>query len=79
MFAKIFRTFFFKEIKNIYIGYSGIFKKRTGSHLDGCALFYLKSKLRLLESNGLEYQRGFKVLNRDNVALLAKFAVAEEG
>ena len=61
------------------IGYTGLFKRRTGSKSDGCAVFYREDKLKLLEWKGLEYQRRVNVLNRDNVAVLAKFAVLENG
>ena len=54
--------------------------QRTGDHADGCAMFYLKSKLRLVDWIGVNFQRGIaKVLDRDNVALLAKFALVEKG
>lgn len=60
-------------------GYTGLYKRRTGSYSDGCALFYRESRLQLLEWKGLEYQRRLTVLNRDNVAVLAKFALVENG
>ena len=60
-------------------GYAGVYKRRTGSYSDGCAIFYRDSKLKLLQWKGLEYyQKKVKVLNRDNVAVLAKFAVIEK-
>lgn len=52
--------------------------QRTGSHLDGCALFYKQSKLRLVDWVGLKYRKSIKVLNRDNVALLARLELAQE-
>lgn len=61
-----------------YPGYTGIFKRRTGSYTDGCAVFYSESRLKLLEWKGFEYQCKSMVLNRDNVAVLAKFAFVDE-
>jgi len=58
-------------------GYSGVYMQRTGSHQDGCAMFYKHSKLRLVEWLGLKYRRNAKVLNRDNVALLAKMELVQ--
>ena len=60
-------------------GYTGLYKRRTGSYSDGCAVFYKEAKLKLLEWKGLEYQRRVNVLNRDNVAVLAKFSLIEKG
>ncbi len=60
-------------------GYDGVFVQRTGDHQDGCAMFYKQSKLRLVEWLGLKYRHNFKVLNRDNVALLAKMELVENG
>ncbi|XP_053966272.1 protein angel [Anastrepha ludens] len=52
-----------------------VFKKKTGCRTDGCAIIYDKSKFRLLAEHPVEYYtRGHAVLNRDNIALLAKFA-----
>ena len=59
-------------------GFTGLFKRRTGTKTDGCAIFYHESKLKLLEWKALEYQRKTKALNRDNVAILAKFATIEK-
>lgn len=58
-------------------GYSGVFQCRTGSHTDGCAVFYRTKKLQLLEWKGLTYRQTFKVLNRDNVGIVLKFAEQE--
>ena len=58
-------------------GYSGIYQKRTGSHRDGSAIFYLSSRLTLLDWAGVQYQRQTKVLNRDNVGIIGTFATQE--
>ncbi len=55
--------------------YESVYQKRTGSHKDGCAIFYLTTRLSLLEWSGVEYQRQVKVLNRDNIGLIGKFEV----
>lgn len=68
-----------KDLFYDHPGYTGLYKRRTGSYSDGCAVFYRESKLKLLEWKGLEYQCRVTVLNRDNVAVLAKFAVVENG
>ena len=39
-----------------FIGYEGIYQKRTGKHLDGCAMFYQTSHLQLLEHHIVQYQ-----------------------
>ena len=57
----------------LHSGYAGIFKKRTGTHLDGCALFYLVKKLELVDHKKVEFQRGSRTLDRDNVAIVARF------
>ncbi|XP_036330806.1 protein angel [Rhagoletis pomonella] len=52
-----------------------VFKKKTGHRTDGCAIIYDKSKFRFLAQQSVEYYiHGHTVLNRDNVAILAKFA-----
>uniref|UniRef100_A0A1B6ECP6 Endonuclease/exonuclease/phosphatase domain-containing protein n=1 Tax=Clastoptera arizonana TaxID=38151 RepID=A0A1B6ECP6_9HEMI len=49
-------------------------KKRTRNQIDGCAIYYKKDKFELSEYVPLEYfSYGVNVLNRDNVAIVAKF------
>lgn len=56
-------------------GYLYIYKKRTGIRTDGCAIFYKNSKFNLVEYAAVEfYQPGVSLLNRDNIALIAKFS-----
>ncbi|RWS03003.1 protein angel 2-like isoform X1 [Dinothrombium tinctorium] len=57
------------------IGYSGVYKKRTGEKCDGCALFYKRSTFKLEKSVEIEFnqQETAKFLNRDNVALIGAF------
>lgn len=57
------------------LGYRFLFKKRTGAYPDGCAIFYKTDKFELVEYTTIEYyQDNDSVLNRDNVAIIAKFA-----
>jgi len=57
------------------LGYSGVYKQRTGDDKrDGCALFYRAGKLSLLSHHAVEFcQPDLSVLDRDNVAVMAKF------
>ena len=64
-------------VPHVPVGYLGLYKKRTGSHGDGCAVFYRTAHLQLVEWKGVEFQRGVKVLDRDNVAIVAKFKVSD--
>lgn len=69
------------HIENYYsmfksLGYKFIYKKRTGQRPDGCAIFYRTNNFVLKESTEIEfYKTGVTVLNRDNVAVVAKFAL----
>ncbi|KAJ8913038.1 hypothetical protein NQ315_002054 [Exocentrus adspersus] len=57
------------------IGYSGVYKKRTGERTDGCALYYKTDIIHLVEHTSVEYfQPNIAILNRDNVGLIAKFS-----
>ena len=57
-------------------GYDGLYKKRTGDKCDGCAIFFKKEKFSLVESCSVEYlqPKAKKVLDRDNIGLIAKLA-----
>ncbi|XP_072376389.1 uncharacterized protein [Diabrotica undecimpunctata] len=56
------------------LGYDGIFKKRTGSQSDGCAIYYKSAKVKMVDYNLVQfYQSDIPVLNRDNVGIVAKF------
>ncbi|XP_075232726.1 protein angel isoform X2 [Lycorma delicatula] len=55
-------------------GYQGIYKKRTGDKGDGCAIYYKTEKFVLVDYATVEYyQPNIDVLNRDNIAIVAKF------
>lgn len=68
------------HVENYYnqlhqLGYKSIFKRRTGERTDGCAIYYKSSIFKLVEFATVEFnQYQIKVLNRDNVAIIAKFA-----
>ncbi|KAK9875648.1 hypothetical protein WA026_009446 [Henosepilachna vigintioctopunctata] len=60
------------------LGYKSIYKKRTGIRTDGCAIYYKKRKLQLVEYQKVEYfQEDVSVLNRDNVGIVARFVPKE--
>lgn len=52
-----------------------MYKKRTGEHSDGCAVFYTTSRLKVLEWKEVEFQRGVQILDRDNVGIVIKFQI----
>ena len=56
------------------LGYECLYKKRTGSRADGCAIVFKSKKFRLLEHSTIEYlqPKAPRVLDRDNVGLIAK-------
>ncbi|VDK53661.1 unnamed protein product [Anisakis simplex] len=61
------------------LGYSGLYKKRTRDMVDGCAIFY-KSNMKLLSNQPIEYFFGADtVLDRDNVAQIARFEDVHSG
>jgi len=62
------------------LGYKGVYKQRTGDKGDGCAVFYKWKKFQLEDFVCVEFhQPRIPVLNRDNVAILAKFKPASGG
>ena len=54
-----------------------MYQKRTGKHLDGCALFYKSSTLEATGVKAVTYQKHCNPLNKDNVALVVKFRWTE--
>lgn len=56
------------------MGYSGIYKQRTGIREDGCAIFYKSKSFQLLANESVEFrQPDISILNRDNIGMMAKF------
>lgn len=54
-------------------GYKTIFKKRTRSTIDGCAIIFNTKKFKLVEQTSVEYfqPKAGNILNRDNIGLIA--------
>ncbi|XP_042319522.1 protein angel homolog 1 isoform X1 [Sceloporus undulatus] len=53
------------------MGFTCVFKRRTGSKTDGCAICYKQGMFQLITVNPVEFFRpGLDILNRDNVGLL---------
>jgi protein angel len=58
------------------VGYTYLYKKRTNDKKDGLLLMFKEDIFNLLEFSKVElYQTGIELLNRDNVGLIAKFAL----
>lgn len=67
---------YFSTLENM--GYESIYKQRTGLRTDGCAIYFKKDVLTLVEHIDVEFlQPNITILNRDNVAIIAKFAPKE--
>jgi len=65
-----FDSFFVPSLKRL--GFTGIYKKRTGDKTDGCAIFYRTSKFNLMDTISVEYCKpDVKLLDRDNIGLVA--------
>ncbi|XP_045134831.1 protein angel homolog 1-like isoform X2 [Portunus trituberculatus] len=62
-------------------GFQGLYKKRTGTKADGCAIFYHADKWLLAEHTSVEYRqpRAPDVLDRDNVGLIARLVPRQCG
>ncbi|KAG8227950.1 hypothetical protein J437_LFUL008756 [Ladona fulva] len=57
------------------LGYEGIYKKRTGNKPDGVAIYFKSSTFKLVEHLSVEFMQPIlPVLNRDNVALIARLS-----
>lgn len=75
--ASHYHTYYLPWFK--YLGYDGLFKKRTREKCDGCAIFYKCSKFSLMEHCSVEYmQPQVGILNRDNIALIAKLSLVSQ-
>ncbi|XP_043594224.1 protein angel isoform X1 [Bombus pyrosoma] len=58
------------------LGYNYLYKKRTNNKKDGLLFLYRSDQLILIDYAKVElYQSGIKLLNRDNVGIIAKLAV----
>ncbi|CAH9131579.1 unnamed protein product [Cuscuta epithymum] len=56
-------------------GYSGIWKMRTGDAVDGCAIFWRDSRLKLLQEDSIEFRKHGL---RDNVAQICVFELLDQ-
>ncbi|XP_034479737.1 protein angel [Drosophila innubila] len=55
-----------------------VYKKKTGNRTDGCAIIYDATKFKLISQHGVElYDMNVPLLDRENVALLAKFRLKQ--
>lgn len=55
------------------LGYEGIFKQKTGTREDGCAIYFRKSMFELAQCESVEFlQPEIDLLNRDNIGLMIK-------
>ncbi|KAF9343921.1 Protein angel 2 [Mortierella sp. AD094] len=57
-------------------GFSGTFLKRSGSKLDGCALFYRDKTVKAVSLIPVSYNEN-RFINRDNVGLVGLFDVSQ--
>ena len=57
--------------------YQGAYKRRTGEHEDGVAIFFNTEKFELVTCRPVEFLRG-SILDRDNVAIILKLKVISE-
>ncbi|XP_071962266.1 uncharacterized protein [Antedon mediterranea] len=65
-----FHDVFKPELKKL--GFSCVFKKRTGDKQDGCAIFFRDNCFELLSCRSVEYYHpNVRILDRDNVGLIA--------
>ncbi|XP_045168084.2 protein angel homolog 2-like isoform X2 [Mercenaria mercenaria] len=67
-----YENFFLPELQNQ--GYDGVYMKRTGDKLDGCATFFKKHKFTCVQVVKVPYchSSGGIVLDRDNVGLIVR-------
>lgn len=53
------------------LGYTGVYKKRTGDKADGCATFFKESRFTLVKSKLVSFNKpGVTLMDRDNVAVV---------
>jgi len=62
------------------LGYRATFKCRTGDKNDGCVIFYKRKIFKLDTDSKIEYfKSGDKLLDRDNIGLVARLIVRYDG
>ncbi|GFQ78679.1 protein angel homolog 2 [Trichonephila clavata] len=68
------QNLFNNRIKQVFDsqGFESIFKSRTGSHSDGCAILWRKKKFDLVHEKAVEFRStSVELLDRDNIGLIA--------
>lgn len=56
-----------------------IFKKKTGTRSDGCAIIYDRNKFKLISEHFVEYYTdGVATLNRENIAIMGNFEILDD-
>ena len=56
-----------------------VFKKKTGTRSDGCAIIYDRNKFKIMSEQCVEYYTdGIVTLNRENIGLMVKFQPLED-
>ena len=56
-----------------------VFKKKTGTRSDGCAIIYDRNKFKIMSEQCVEYYAdGISTLNRENIGLMVKFQPLED-
>lgn len=62
--------------KNVKFEY--VFKKKTGTRSDGCAIIYDRNKFKIISEKYVEYYTdGIPTLNRENIGLMVKFQTVD--
>ena len=63
-----------------FIGYLGVFKKRTGKKSDGCAVFFREDRFSCVGKREVEYRvPGHGLMDRDNIGLIVELEPKECG
>ncbi|CAL1270362.1 unnamed protein product [Larinioides sclopetarius] len=68
------QNLFDSRIKKVFDskGFASIFKKRTGSKSDGCAILWRRKKFDLVQQKAIEFRsKANQLLDRDNIGLIA--------
>ncbi|XP_055944239.1 protein angel homolog 2-like [Argiope bruennichi] len=68
------QNLFDSRIKQVFDsnGFASIFKRRTGSKSDGCAILWRRKKFHLVQQKAVEFRtKANQLLDRDNIGLIA--------
>ncbi|KRZ75915.1 Protein angel -like protein 2 [Trichinella papuae] len=58
-------------------GFGGLYKRRTGTKPDGCAIFWRLSRFSLVSHDAVDYHVPNSTLDRDNVGLIASLRLQD--